>query len=109
MLGQLDRSSKSAVVVGAGISGLLSAYYLDRAGFEVTLIEASDRVGGLISTKRLQGGIAESAAHSIPASPVVRELFSDLGIELTPIRPESRVRWIYRRGKFRKFPLSIFE
>ena len=38
--------SKKVVVVGAGINGLVAAFYLRRAGLEVTLIERTDRVGG---------------------------------------------------------------
>ena len=34
------------VVIGAGINGLVAANYLRRAGFAVTMIERSDRVGG---------------------------------------------------------------
>ena len=34
------------VVLGAGIAGLVTAYNLERAGFEVTVLEARDRVGG---------------------------------------------------------------
>src|SRR5471030_595405 len=37
---------KHVVVVGAEISGLVSAYELIRAGFTVTVLEARDRVGG---------------------------------------------------------------
>jgi len=36
---------KNVVVVGAGISGLVSAYELRKAGFNVTILEARDRVG----------------------------------------------------------------
>jgi len=34
------------VVLGAGIAGLVTAYNLERAGFDVTVLEARDRVGG---------------------------------------------------------------
>ena len=37
---------KRVVVVGAGINGLVAANYLRRAGFAVTMIERSERVGG---------------------------------------------------------------
>lgn len=37
---------RSVVVLGAGIAGLVSAYELRRAGFEVTVLEARDRAGG---------------------------------------------------------------
>lgn len=40
------RRHEKVVVVGAGINGLVSAYYLQRAGFPVTLLERADRVGG---------------------------------------------------------------
>ena len=34
------------IVIGAGINGLVAANYLRRAGFAVTMIERSERVGG---------------------------------------------------------------
>eukprot|EP01051_Picozoa_sp_SAG22_P028994 SAG22_NODE_10513_length_530_cov_1.651972_2_plen_49_part_01 len=36
----------TAVVVGGGIAGLATAGRLRRAGYEVTLLEKNDRVGG---------------------------------------------------------------
>ena len=38
--------SERVVVIGAGINGLVAANYLRRAGFAVTMIERSERVGG---------------------------------------------------------------
>jgi monoamine oxidase len=40
------------VVLGAGIAGLVSAYELEQAGFQVTLLEARERVGGRAWTVR---------------------------------------------------------
>ncbi len=37
---------KEIVLVGAGIAGLTAAYYLRKAGYEVPIYEASNRVGG---------------------------------------------------------------
>ena len=39
-------SGRSVVVLGAGIAGLVAAYELEQAGFDVTVLEARDRVGG---------------------------------------------------------------
>jgi len=36
----------SVIVLGAGIAGLVAAYELEQAGFDVTVLEARDRVGG---------------------------------------------------------------
>jgi phytoene dehydrogenase-like protein len=38
--------SERVVIIGAGINGLVAANYLRRAGFAVTMIERSERVGG---------------------------------------------------------------
>ena len=43
---------KHVIVLGAGISGLVSAYGLEQAGFLVTLLEARTRVGGRAWTVR---------------------------------------------------------
>ena len=43
---------KTVVILGAGIAGLVAAYELDRAGYDVTVLEARDRVGGRVWTVR---------------------------------------------------------
>jgi oxygen-dependent protoporphyrinogen oxidase len=109
MIGSLDPSSRQATVVGAGVAGLLMADALDRAGYEVTLLEAADRAGGLIGTSRAPWGMAEQAAHSIQATPAVLELCRRLDVELLEVRRDSRARFVWRGGRLRKFPLTIRE
>jgi monoamine oxidase len=57
------------VVAGAGLAGLTAARYLERAGAEVTVIEARDRVGGRVHTLRgfAHGQHAEAGADLIEA------------------------------------------
>jgi Fe-S oxidoreductase len=43
-----SRKSGSVAVVGGGISGLSAAFDLERRGFEVTLYESTDKLGGWI-------------------------------------------------------------
>jgi monoamine oxidase len=51
------------IVIGAGFSGLAAAYELTRAGYEVTVVEARNRVGGrvisfsdIVAGKNVEGG-----------------------------------------------------
>ena len=45
-------NGKSVVILGAGIAGLVSAFELHRAGYDVTVLEAQSRVGGRVWTVR---------------------------------------------------------
>jgi phytoene dehydrogenase-like protein len=51
------------VIVGAGHNGLVCAAYLARAGREVTVLEASDAVGGMAATREFAPGYRASCAH----------------------------------------------
>jgi protoporphyrinogen/coproporphyrinogen III oxidase len=98
---------KSAAVVGAGFSGLVTAYYLERAGFSVDLYERQAKVGGLLGTNETEYGIAESAANAFLNSHRLEELFRDLGLRMIRTNPEARARFIFRGGKLRKWPLGF--
>jgi len=95
----LDKPPKdtSVIVVGAGISGLLSAKLLKAAGFRVTVLEANpDRIGGRIRTFckerdkeshafRCEYLYGEAGAMRIPQShPLVNTLIESLGLRMEP-------------------------
>ncbi|HLA11248.1 MAG TPA: FAD-dependent oxidoreductase [Pyrinomonadaceae bacterium] len=109
MIGKLNDANKEVAVVGAGISGLLAAYQLHKRGYRVTILEESERVGGLLRTDFPRFGMAEAAANSLLASPAVTEVCAELSVELTPVRADSKARYILRDGQLRKFPLSMRE
>jgi len=59
----LAQGSRRVVVIGAGFSGLAAAFELKRAGYDVTVVEARNRVGGrvlsfsdLVPGKNVEGG-----------------------------------------------------
>ena len=69
----LGAAAGRVVVVGAGFSGLAAAHELSKAGYEVTVVEARNRVGGrvisfsdLVPGKVVEGG-AELIGSNHPA------------------------------------------
>ena len=61
----------SIVIIGAGASGLTAAVELKRAGVNVTIIEARDRIGGRMFTKKdsRTGAVIELGAEFIHGRP----------------------------------------
>jgi protoporphyrinogen/coproporphyrinogen III oxidase len=96
-----------AVVVGGGISGLTCAYALRKAGVKAQLLEASARVGGAIQSEKLEGYLIELGPQSLSATPQLRSLIRELGIDGDVVHaPPSAPRYVLVNGKLRNVPLS---
>ena len=50
-----QRRKKTAVIIGAGFAGLAAAYKLKTAGWNVTILEARDRIGGRVYSHKFAG------------------------------------------------------
>jgi len=60
----MTNNKEQVVIIGAGHNGLVCAAYLARAGKKVTVLEASERVGGAAVTREFAPGFKISAgAH----------------------------------------------
>lgn len=98
-------------IVGAGVSGLATAYYLGRRGISSTLIEKSNRLGGLIQTELLEGCRLEAGPDSYLATkPEVNELaveLGDLGQQIIPANEAARRVFIVRSGRLIALPQGM--
>lgn len=99
---------KPITVVGAGFSGLVTAYLLTKAGRGVRVVEQKSRAGGLIRTIQTEHGLVETAANGILNSARVEAMCADIGVPLLHTKRDARKRFIFR-GKPRQLPLSAFE
>jgi len=53
---------RTIVVIGGGMSGTAAAHMLMRRGYEVTILEASERIGGRIYSQSIGGLVSEMGA-----------------------------------------------
>jgi monoamine oxidase len=74
-LRRLQPGAREAIVVGAGLSGLAAARSLLRQGLRVTVLEATEHIGGRARTETLAGGIpfhpGAAWIHGIDGNPLV--------------------------------------
>jgi protoporphyrinogen/coproporphyrinogen III oxidase len=96
-----------AVVVGAGISGLAAAFRLARGGLAVAVLEASERVGGSITTLREAGFLFELGPNTVLDSrPAVGELLRDAGLAAERIvaAPAAKRRYLWKGERLVPLP-----
>ena len=95
-------------VVGAGFSGLVTAYYLVKEGLRVQLVEKTSRAGGLIQTIQTANGLVETAANGLRNSARLEAMCADIGVPLQATQRAARARFIFRERP-RRFPLRAAE
>jgi len=97
------------VVIGGGITGLAAAHRVHEINpaIKVTLLEASDRLGGTIQTEHRDGFLLERGPDSfISEKPEALALAKRLGLESQLIQTNETFRrsFIVRNGRLRAVP-----
>jgi len=97
-------------VIGAGIAGLTAAYRLHQQGVSVRVLEASDRIGGVIRSESTEGFLVEHGPNSIRAGSVELERIIeeiDLHDERVWANDAADTRYVVRDGTPTPLPASI--
>jgi oxygen-dependent protoporphyrinogen oxidase len=100
---------KPVAIIGGGITGLTAAFCLKQRGVPVLLLEAADRVGGVIQSVRRDGYLAEFGPNSIlETSPLISGLVRDAGLESRRLysSPSAENRYVVRDKKPVVIPTS---
>src|ERR1039457_4282575 len=96
-----------AVVIGGGISGLACAYRLQQAGIPALLLDAGSRIGGVISTREIDGFRLELGPQSFLSTEPLLKLIEALGLKDELLRADSRApRYIFLGGQLVPVPLA---
>ena len=89
-IAQVRGPGQKAIIVGAGLSGLVAAYELDKRGYDVRVLEAQSHVGGRVLTLRefSEGLHAEAGAARIPADhDLTHKYVKEFNLPLAPFYP----------------------
>jgi monoamine oxidase len=79
----MEKHSNPVIILGAGLSGVRAALTLTRAGQDVLILEARDRIGGRVDTRVLGELTVEMGAEWVGThDTLMRGLCSEFGIEL---------------------------
>ena len=97
-----------ALVVGAGLSGLVAARELVRAGLEPVVLEANDRPGGRTEVREVRGVHLDLGGEWVDdAHGDLKSLVNDLGFALRRlVQKKENARWWVAGGPSDEMPLS---
>jgi len=99
--------AKSVAIIGAGITGLSSAYFIKKQNpnIDVTIYEATDRAGGKIQTYRKDGYTIELGPESyLGRKKIMTDVAEDIGLKDDLITNQTGQSYIYAKNKLYPIP-----
>lgn len=103
----MQTKQADVTIIGAGLTGLTTAFYLSRAGLKTLVVEKAPRTGGVINTEKKQGFVFETGPNTgVIATPELVELFDILkdNIQVEIANPKARFRWIWKNRTWHTLP-----
>jgi oxygen-dependent protoporphyrinogen oxidase len=101
--------NKKVIVIGAGISGLATAYWINKAGYEVKVLETNSQVGGAMQSNRENGYLLDLGPNSgLETTPLIRQLVDETGIsdEMIYANEAGGKRYILRNNDLHELPTA---
>jgi len=100
-------STRTVLVIGAGLAGLACAHALVRAGLDVVVVESAARAGGVVRTHRGEEYLFEDGPNTVQASGAAfRACVDELGLSprLIATANTGGTRWLWHRGRLVALP-----
>lgn len=101
---------KKVAVIGAGLTGLTTAYYLKKKGISFQVFEQADQVGGVIQTIQQNGFIYENGPSTgVLGQPEAADLIEELGdaCQLEIADEDAKYRWIWKGDRWHALPSGL--
>ena len=108
---EIQYNSK-VVIIGAGLTGLVTAHYLIKSGISVTVVEKANRPDGVIQSIKEQGFTIEAGPNTgVISHPEITELFEDLvdSCKIAIANPLAKKQLIWKEGKWHALPSGLIE
>lgn len=102
-------TDKKIIVLGAGISGLATAYWLKEKGFDIKILESKPESGGAMETTSEDGFLIDFGPNSgLETTPLISKLVEAVGLkdEMIYANDSAAKRYILRGGDLHALPTS---
>lgn len=95
------------IIIGAGISGLATAHYLQKSGRSVFLLECSDRAGGVMQSFDADGFLLERGPNSLRGTHEFLDLVDELNLsdQLVTADPKAPA-YVYFQNVLHAVPMN---
>ena len=103
----MDKSKIRIAVLGAGISGLSTAYWLIKEGYNVTVFEAQRSPGGAMVTEVTDDYLIDYGPNSgLETTPLIAKIVDEVGLkdEMVYASESSNTRYILRNNILHPLP-----
>jgi len=100
---------KKIVILGAGISGLTSAYWLYKNGIDFTILENKSEPGGAMESLQDTGFLVDFGPNSgLETTPLISQIVNEIGLshEMVYANESSDKRYILRDGTLHALPMN---
>lgn len=93
------------LILGAGLSGVSTAYFLKNRGINAPIFEKSDKIGGLCQSHENDGFISDISGHLLHFrnKKILSLVKSFLGDNLVK---HTRSAWVYSNGQYIPYPFQ---
>ena len=100
------------VIIGAGLTGLTTAHYLNKLHKKFIVLEKKDRVGGVIHSVREDEFLYEEGPNTgLISNSAVANLFDDISnlCEVEIAKDSVKKRYILKNGNWCVLPMGLFQ